>query len=268
MRDMHARHQVVFQQPDCQALLRDDGVPIPDADALRRVGSVHREDFLKVGYLIHDNLRRLCGLQPHHAVLDVGCGWGRLAIPLTRFLAVDGRYVGLDVAERAIAWCRQHIGRDNSPFTFHFIDVANSYANPSGTASARSARFADYGAFDIAVASSLFTHMLPADMDHYLGELAGVLVPGGTLYATFFILDDQVEQLCRTGCSNHAFNHAIGVARISNPSVPEDAVAYPLDHVAERLSAHGFAPRIYRGAWSGRPGGCDYQDVIVATRVA
>lgn len=38
-----------------------------------------------------------CGLQPEHNVLDIGCGIGRMAIPLTRFL--KGRYEGFEYRE-------------------------------------------------------------------------------------------------------------------------------------------------------------------------
>lgn len=267
MNNMDDRHRHIFDSRDCRALLMDPSLPIPGDEQLRRIGSFTRDDFIKVGCLILDNLQTLCHLTPHHTVFDLGCGWGRLALPLMRYLAGDGHYIGIDVAEDAIHWCRNMIGRHHNNFSFWHTDIYNSYANTSGTKSARTANFVPLGKFDVVVASSLFTHMLSGDMEHYLSQIAAVCAPGSVLYATYFLLDDEVEQLCRDGGSRHVFPYHRGPARLSNEAVPEDAVAYPLHYVVECLAAHGFDARIQRGGWSGRPGGFDYQDVVVAHKV-
>src|SRR6185437_8284340 len=68
------------------------------ADAYMATGN----EFL--GYLVD-----LCGLQPGGAVLDVGCGSGRMALPLAGYLNPEGRYGGFDVSREAIAWCTENI---------------------------------------------------------------------------------------------------------------------------------------------------------------
>jgi SAM-dependent methyltransferase len=55
------------------------------------------DEFL--GYLVD-----LYGLQPGDAVLDVGCGSGRMALPLAGYLNREGRDAGFYVAREAIAW--------------------------------------------------------------------------------------------------------------------------------------------------------------------
>ena len=41
------------------------------------------------------------GLKPEHRVLDIGCGVGRVALPLTRYLT-SGTYDGFDIVKRWI----------------------------------------------------------------------------------------------------------------------------------------------------------------------
>src|SRR5687768_5417535 len=41
--------------------------------------------------------RDLCGLRPEETVLDVGCGVGRMAVPLAGYLSPPGRYEGFDI---------------------------------------------------------------------------------------------------------------------------------------------------------------------------
>jgi SAM-dependent methyltransferase len=51
-------------------------------------------DYKDIGVLLLSYLVDLCGLQPEEAVLDVGCGSGRAALPLTGYLSSEGRYAG------------------------------------------------------------------------------------------------------------------------------------------------------------------------------
>src|SRR5688572_13819673 len=47
----------------------------------------------------------LGGLQPEEKVLDVGCGIGRMAIPLTGYLSKTSEYHGFDIVKAGITWC-------------------------------------------------------------------------------------------------------------------------------------------------------------------
>src|ERR1700742_4562127 len=82
------------------------------------------DEFL--GYLVD-----LCGLQPGDAVLDVGCGSGRIALPLTGYLNSKGRYAGFDVSREAIAWCTDNISASHSNFEFTVVDLHNGAYNPT-----------------------------------------------------------------------------------------------------------------------------------------
>jgi len=93
-------------------------------------------DFAATGDEFLGHFTRLGGLEPGHRVLDIGCGIGRMARPLTRFLAPDagGRYDGFDVNPEGIAWCRDHYGSETHPaFSFVVADLFNARYTPTGT---------------------------------------------------------------------------------------------------------------------------------------
>ncbi len=54
----------------------------------RLLGSVGDGDFRQVGEHLLVLLAALCELEPDDAVLDVGCGIGRVALPLTAYLCL------------------------------------------------------------------------------------------------------------------------------------------------------------------------------------
>ena len=59
------------------------------------------------------------GLARTAAVLDVGCGCGRIAAALTQYLSPEGRYVGVDIVSELIGFAREFIGAPNP--NFHFL---------------------------------------------------------------------------------------------------------------------------------------------------
>src|SRR6185312_624171 len=75
---------------------------------------------------------RYCPLRPDHDVLEIGCGVGRDAIPLTGVLRGGGSYVGLDVSAPSIAWCQEHITPRHPDFRFAHLDIHSQFYNPGG----------------------------------------------------------------------------------------------------------------------------------------
>ena len=121
-------------------------------------------------------------LQPGEALLDVGCGIGRIAVPLTGYLEPDGRYEGIDVEADAIAWCRRAITPRFPNFHFQVVDVRNARYRPDGStlATAYQFPFAD-ASFDMVLLKSVFTHMLVDSLRNYVDEIARVLRPGAVV---------------------------------------------------------------------------------------
>jgi len=148
-------------------------------------------DFEAIGKEFLGYFITLGGLTPDDAVLDVGSGIGRMAIPLASYLSKRGRYEGFDIVPEGVRWCQQHLTPRYPRFRFQVADVRNQLYNPKVTASATDYRFPfDDGTFDFCFCTSIFTHLLPDEVSHYLAEISRVLRPGGRCLATFFLAQD------------------------------------------------------------------------------
>lgn len=172
--------------------VRHDGQVLP-AQHLRLCGQEFRDHayFLQSARTEADRLVTHCGLSATSALLDVGCGFGRLAIGVLDRVGPIRGYCGVDVSAAAVAWCRRHLGRGRPSFQFTRLDVRNERYNPGGEVITGAFRlpFND-AAFDIAYAYSVFSHMELGDIDRYLAELRRVLRPGGWAFVTLFVADE------------------------------------------------------------------------------
>jgi SAM-dependent methyltransferase len=226
------------------------------------IAGLHRQ----VGQEFVDYFVRLCGLRPMHHVLDVGSGFGRMAAPLTRVIDKCGSYNGVEIFRPAVEWCDRHIHRRFSNFRFHHADVWNSAYNPKGKVLARNDTFPFPNALhDFVFLTSVFTHMLPPDVERYLAEIARVLKPGARGLLTFFLLDDESLALVASGLVELPFVKYDDEIYVTNPQILEAAVGYPESRVRKSLAEHGLSilEPIHYGNWCGRDRHLSYQDIIV-----
>jgi len=123
-------------------------------------------DFEAVGLLEVDVLKAV-GLTPAGYVVDVGCGSGRLAIPLASYLT--GGYLGIDIVPDLVAYARSQVARPDWRF-----EVAKGLTIPAAD-----------GVADIVCFFSVFTHLLHEQSFLYLREAARVTKPGGAIVISF-----------------------------------------------------------------------------------
>src|SRR5439155_1860454 len=115
--------------------------------------------------------------------------------------------------------------------------------------------------FSLVCGFSVFTHLLPADLERYLGESYRVLRLRGRVHATRFLLTPERPQLPGAGPAGY-------VAR--NDVTAEWAVAYDEASLRECFRATGFELRVVSyGTWADH--GLERaaegtQDVLVAYR--
>ena len=232
----------------------------------RRLGFVGSGDFRTAGDEFREVFVSLGGLRPDEDVLDVGSGVGRGAIGLTGWL--QGRYEGIDVVRRGIEWCQQAITPRYPNFHFQVADLYNRHYNPVGRFSASEYRFPfEDHSFDFVLLTSVFTHLLPADRDNYISEVARVLRPTGRCLATFFLLDDEARRSLQDGRSSLSFRFSRPGYWTDNERIPEAAVAYEEADVREQLERSDLQiAKVRYGVWSGRSDGVGWQDLLVAER--
>jgi len=201
-------------------------------------------------------------------VLDIGCGCGRIALPLTEYLGQKGAYEGFDIVPEAISWCRDHISTRYPNFQFRVADIFNGSYNPEGRLLAEEYVFPyEDEAFDFAILTSVFTHMLPESMDHYLKQLSRVLKGSGRCLLTMFLVNEESSGLMEAGSSTLDFENNAGVYRTHIVQTPEAAVAYEEEFVARLLDTRGFdLVSTHYGAWPGRASFLAYQDLLIARR--
>jgi SAM-dependent methyltransferase len=123
-------------------------------------------EFEGIGILERELLIQF-GLEKEGYVIDVGCGSGRLAKPLSQFLV--GKYLGIDIVPELVDHARRLVQRHDWRF-----EIAKGLTIPE-----------EDGKADMVCFFSVFTHMLHEESFVYLQEAKRVLKPGGKIIFSF-----------------------------------------------------------------------------------
>lgn len=221
-------------------------------------------DFKKQGDNLLAEFIKYGKLKPTDTILDIGSGIGRLAIPLTSFLAKNGRYEGFDIVERGVRWCQKHITNKHPNFNFKYVPLLNDlYTEHEQKAEAFTFPYPD-NTFDKVVLLSVFTHMTPTEVDNYMKEIHRVLKKGGLCYATFFVMNEESKKLMK---APFTFPHEYEQHYLMSQEVQGANVAYKeaflRNHLIEKNGLQLQA--IHTGWWCGRKkSACvQFQDVVV-----
>ncbi|HEX2851866.1 MAG TPA: class I SAM-dependent methyltransferase [Opitutaceae bacterium] len=180
-------------------------------------------EFISVGKIERDLLISL-GLRPDQTVVDVGCGSGRLAYPLTRFLE-SGRFIGFDVVTDLVEYARKITNRPDWLFE-----------TTSGTTIPLPDETADFISF-----FSVLTHLRHEESFFYLKEAKRVLRPEGRIVFSF--IEFQIP------CHWDIFQYMLSdlrPERVHNQFISRDAIAAWAGHLGlEVVGIHdGDKPHI------------------------
>lgn len=164
-------------------------IPAPDR---RWCGQEFKNDayYLKSAEGEAERIVKYFQCDPETRVLDIGCGQGRLPIGILRVIGeID--YLGIDVDERSINWCKKYIEQTHPTFKFQHLNLYNERYNKSGIRIDDRFKFdLESSSFDIIYLFSVFSHMTEEDMKIYLKEFSRVLTTNGRIFFSTFIEDD------------------------------------------------------------------------------
>ena len=238
-------------------------IPYPPEEFIDLVGGGGPTDFDITGRHFFDLLVAKCQLRPTDHILDIGSGCGRTAVPLTQYLD-SGSYEGFDVVAPMVAWCRENISSRFPAFRFTHADLSNTLYSATG-ADAATYRFPyDDAAFDVILAASVFTHLLPESAHNYAREIRRVLRRGGRALLTFFLVNDEFRRQRVAGESlmlRFPFEH--GSYSVMSQEVPERVLAYEESYAQTMLEAAGLTIADFSYGYWRVPGGWSQHDIFL-----
>ncbi len=228
--------------------------PLPPA-GLRFMGE-DDQDLVQIGHGLADLLVEN-GLTETASVIDVGSGYGRLALGIADALSYRGRYLGFDILPRHVAWCAENLTPMAPNFRFHHLDVRNGRYNPTGLIDPAEVRFPSGSArYDVAAVFSVFTHLDEGAIRHYLAEIRRVLRWNGVAVTTWFMFDQDRLEAVTSPQSRFPMVHelASGV-RYAFQDDPLHAISYDQALIREMVATAGLSiASEERGSWAGEPG--------------
>ena len=167
----------------------------------------------------------------YRSVLDFGCGCGRLARQMIQQEPQPQEYLGIDLHPVMVEWCRNNLEPLVPCFEFRHHDVEYPTWNP-GEGKPDTAPFpAADGSRTLVIAHSVFTHLIQAHAEHYLGEVSRVLAEDGFFESTWFLFDKRYFPMMQD------FQNALYI----NDLNPTNAVIFDRLWLLEVTRRHGLA---------------------------
>lgn len=222
-------------------------------------------------------LMRTVGLEPRSAILDYGCGLGRLAFAANHFLAEDGAYFGYEPNQSALAFLKKaYAERKNFHFTGDvlrrdedYVAIERKDIRTGGIA----AEAVDLNKFvdrplDVQWSHSVFTHMWADPIIQVLRTVRELLGPNGVCVNTWLCVDDFAAYVLRCGMADRALPHRVNGVLTYSETNPLVCTGYELSAVREIYGRAGHRIEdILWGSWSGRENNVTYQDIIISRPV-
>ncbi len=236
---------------------------LPPLELANVIGSHDLEHFRKNGIYYFEEIAKRLRIRPDAAVLDIGCGCGRMAAPFLRYLE-QGHFYGFDAWREGVAWCEANLASPRAEF--HHLDLANNYYFDSLNQAVQNDLSLPWLAdksIDHAYAISVFTHLTRRDAQQLLNETARALRPEGLAYLTFFLIDRHVWQFIeRTG--NHSGIKQVEPGCFYAYRGQDFFGGFTMGVLQAMFAEAGLRVISYElGTWADKPGSRNYQDTFI-----
>jgi len=228
-------------------------------------------DYEKTGKEFLGYFIELGHIMPNSKILDIGCGIGRMAVPITKYLTENGEYHGFDIVKMGINWANENITSRYPNFYFKHSNIFNQMYNPQGIVNSSNYTFEysnDY--FDFVFLTSVFTHMYAIDVERYIYEISRVMKSKARCLITMFILNDESKDNIKRSKSDQNLIYRIdNVSFTKDQEIPESAIGFDEDYIKLLFKKNGLmiCDSIHYGSWCGRKNYLSYQDIIVAEKL-
>jgi SAM-dependent methyltransferase len=213
-------------------------------------------------------------------IVDFGCGHGKLAPVSVFFTHPEGEYLGIDIQESYINYCRRkyvqlprvkfHVSKDYNPLYSPQQQSAVADSKSYGGDWPVSAE-----SIDVVIAISVFTHLREADAFGYINKIHNILKPDTLAILTCHIVEEPRKQ------PGFIFKYNPFLVSLfkfitplptsynwftSNPALPESGIAMNMAGLNGLIQGKFKVERIMRGSATG---GNDPlpQDVVVLRKL-
>jgi SAM-dependent methyltransferase len=123
------------------------------------------------------------------------------------------------------------------------------------------------GKFDAAIVSSVFTHIMPEEIERYISELVRVLKPGGRCFISAFLFDEEAEAEVANRTTVFDFRYPVGPCLTFDREHPEAGIASHKAWLLGLLDRSGFEVNTIRnGTWRFVRSYEVSQDYVVTTK--
>jgi ubiquinone/menaquinone biosynthesis C-methylase UbiE len=267
-------HYIHFGQYENRLIHPDGTIGCPNTNQLQTDICLSRcsvdttkKSFFDAGEEFYNHIILMAKLKKGYKILDVGCGMGRITLPLTKHIKPPSLYYGLDIDRNCIEWCRSKISVLYPNFNFNHVSNSNTYSN-DGMCMPKTTFPYDDNTFDVIFATSVFTHLLPDDARQYLSEIGRVLKIGGKCIITYFLWNPIIDVLIKEKKTDlKIINNCSEYKNITN-CYKEKAIAYPESLILQTHDSYKLPIlEILYGSWSGNSVDNIYQDIVFSEKV-